>query len=340
MMKQLIDMLLRGEDLTSDEACQLMDTIMSGEATDAQIGCVLTALRMKGETTDEIAAFASVMREKSASFAPSVEGLVTDTCGTGGAKLKIFNVSTAGAFVAAGAGVPIAKHGNRSNTSPSGSADVLEALGAKIDVPPARAKELLEEIGFTFLFAPLFHPAMKHAIGPRRELGARTVFNILGPLTNPAGAAAQVMGVFSESLVRQLAPVLERLGTKNALVVHGVDGLCELSTTGRTVVGEFRGESGIDYYEVVPEDFGIERARPDELAALEPSEGADLVRSILEGQSGPHRDIVLLNAAAAIYVAEEASSIREGVTRAAESIDSGSAGRKLEEYIEATNKGG
>jgi anthranilate phosphoribosyltransferase len=328
-MKEHINKLVNGKDLTREEASAAMKTIMSGAATQAQIGSFLTALRLKGETIEEISEFASVMREFANSIHPRVKGTLVDTCGTGGDRLKTFNVSTIAAFVAAGADVPIAKHGNRSVTSKCGSADVLEALDVKIDITPKEVEKTIETVGIGFMFAPLFHSSMKHAIGPRREIGIRTVFNILGPLTNPANAPAQLLGVFDKSLTEKLAMVLNDLGSKRAIVVHGLDGLDEISNTGETQVSELK-EGKIETYIISPKDFGLKKAGAKDISGGDAEFNAELAKRILRGvEGGPRQDLVELNAAAAIYVGGKTDSIREGMDVARESIRSGLAYEKL-----------
>lgn len=334
-MQVAIGKLIERKELTEAEAGDAMKCIMSGQATQAQIGSFLTALRMKGETIAEISTFARVMREFAVRINPKVDGVLVDTCGTGGDKIKTFNVSTAAMFVAAAAGVTIAKHGNRSVTSKAGSADVIEALGARIDLPPPEVQRMIEMIGIGFMFAPLFHGAMKHAIGPRREMGARTVFNILGPLTNPAGAQAQLMGVYDAALTEKLAHVLGRLGCRRAMVVHGLDGLDEISTIGKTRISELS-DGEVKTYLVAPEDFGIKRVRPTDLAGGDADENAMILLKVLAGEEGPRRDIVLLNAAAAIVVSGKASGLHEGLALAARAIDSGRAYEKVVQFIKAT----
>jgi anthranilate phosphoribosyltransferase len=334
-IKLAIQKLVEFRDLEEDETREAMRYIMSGRATPAQIGSFLTAMRMKGETAGEIAALARTMREFGVRLNPRVDGLLVDTCGTGGDRIKTFNISTAAMFVAAGAGVTVAKHGNRSVTSSSGSADVMEALGVRIDLSPREVQRTIESIGVGFMFAPLFHRAMEHAMGPRRELGVRTVFNLLGPLTNPAGAQAQVVGVYSAELTELLARALAQLGCERAMVVHGLDGLDEISTVGRTQISELRG-GRVETYVVEPEDFGIDRADPEAIAGGSPDENALMLLEVLLGRKGPRRDIVALNAAAAIVVGDAAKDMREGLQVAEDSIDSGRAYEKLVQLIEAT----
>ena len=334
MIREAIAALVDGRSLTEAEAAAVMEEIMSGEATPAQFGAFVTALRLKGETVDEIAGMARVMREKARRV--HVEGVLLDTCGTGGDARGTFNVSTAAAFVAAGAGARVAKHGNRAMTSRCGSADVLEALGARIDLSPEQVKACLEETGVGFMFAPSFHPAMKFAAGPRREIGVRTVFNILGPLTNPAGAACQVLGVAEPSLAETMAQVLARLGSRRALVVHGRDGLDEMSISGPTLVCELV-EGCVRQYEVTPKEVGLALYEAASVAGGTPEENAAALREVLAGRPGPQRDIVLLNAAAGLVALERAAALAEGVTQAAEAIDSGAARERLERFVAVTN---
>ncbi len=327
--------LVERKDLTEAEAESAMKCLMSGEATPAQIASFLTALRMKGETIQEITAFARTMRSFASCIFPNVEGPLVDTCGTGGDKIKTFNISTAAMFVAAGAGVTIAKHGNRSVTSKAGSADIIEAFGARIDLPPEEVQRCIEDIGIGFMFAPRFHGAMKHATPVRREMGIRTVFNILGPLTNPAGAQSQVMGVYDAALTEKLAQVLKNLGSKQAMVVHGLDGLDEISTIGGTQISELL-KGDVRTYKVRPEDFGFKRATPEMIAGGDIAENVRTVLRVLRGEKGPKREIVLLNAAAAIFVGEKSRDIMEGIEVAANSIDSKLAYEKVVQLVEAT----
>ncbi len=334
MLKPVLRQLLTKESLTEPEAMNAMNCIMSGNATQSQIGGFLAALGYKGETTDEIIGFAKAMREKAAKVEHSLPYCI-DTCGTGGDGANTFNISTAATFVAAAAGAKIAKHGNRAMSSRSGSADVLEALGVAIDLTPALVGKCLEEVGIGFMFAQLFHQSMKHAASARKELGVKTVFNILGPLTNPASAQGQLLGIFDGSLTGTIAQALQGLGTERALVVHGCDGLDEITTTGPTKIAELRDGKITEYY-FDTRDLGIPRANPADLAGGDAAFNAELIRSILAGRSGPVRDIVLVNAAAALYVAKQVNTIAEGIERAKCVIDNGKAAEKLEELCEFT----
>jgi anthranilate phosphoribosyltransferase len=331
MIKEAIAALVSGRSLAADDAAQVMEEIMQGEATPAQFGAFVTALRLKGETVDEIVGLARTMRAKA--IPVITDGLVVDTCGTGGDGSHTFNISTTAAFVAAGAGLKVAKHGNRAMSSQCGSADVLEALGAKIDLNAEQVQKCLQEIGIGFMFAPAFHPAMKYAAVPRREIGIRTVFNILGPLTNPAGAKAQVLGVADESLVEKLALALQNLGCHHALVVHGEDGLDEITVSGKTRVCELKG-SHIVNYTIVPEDIGLTCANSDSLKGGSAQENAELLRNILSGVPGPQRDAVLMNTAAVLLAGDKVETLRRGVELAQKTIDSGYALNKLEQLIE------
>lgn len=324
---EALQALLRRESLTADAAAAVMTSIMQGEATPAQIAGLLTALRMKGETVEEIAGFARIMREKAIRITPRCAPLV-DTCGTGGAARKTFNVSTASALVVAAAGGFVAKHGNRAASSQSGSADVLEALGVHLLITPPQVQACIETVGIGFLFAQHFHPAMKYAAPVRRELGIRTLFNVLGPLTNPAGAPYQNMGVFDPERTETLARVLGMLGTQRAYVVHGLIGLDEWSTVGPTRVSELR-DGQVTTYEVTPAELGVQEATLEELAGGNAQENARCIAAILHGQAGAKRDLVLLNAAAALVVSGIAGDLRDGMQRAACAIDSGAALEKL-----------
>ena len=330
MIKEAIDTLVRGNSLTMEQAADVMKEIMDGEATPAQFGSFVTALRLKGETVEEIAGMARVMREKSVPV--SVSGPLVDTCGTGGDASKTFNISTTAAFVVAGAGLKVAKHGNRGMSSGCGSADVLDALGVKIELGAKEVEKCLEYVGIGFMFAPVFHPAMKYAAPSRREIGIRTVFNILGPMTNPAGAQSQLLGVFEESLVMKMAQVLCLLGCQHALVVHGEDGLDEITLGGKTTVCELKGEEISRYY-IDPEDFGFPRTGLSSLRGGPPQENADILRRVLRGEKGPYRDIVLVNAAATLVAGDLAKDLEKGVRLASEAIDSGRAMEKLEGLI-------
>jgi anthranilate phosphoribosyltransferase len=321
-------------DLTADEAGGIMDTIMEGKASQAQIGAFLTALNMKGETPEEIAAFATVMRKHAVSVRPCTGKPLVDTCGTGGDGTHTFNISTTAAFVAAGAGIPVVKHGNRSVSSTCGSADVLSALGVNLSVDPRAQAGIIEQVGIAFLFAPNHHPAMRYVMAARQELGCRTVFNILGPLTNPAGAGAQVLGVYQSGLTVTMVEVLRLLGIARAMVVYG-NGLDEITTTGDTMVSELS-DNQVRNYTISCETFGIPCAQLPDLAGGDAGTNARIVREILGGERGAGRDIVLMNAGAAIYVGGEASDLREGIARATVSIDSGCALDRLEALIEAT----
>jgi anthranilate phosphoribosyltransferase len=335
MIREAIDAIVnQGRSLSEEEAAAVMEEIMSGEATPAQLAAFLVALRLKGETMEEIAGMARVMRAK-ALRVPFEGASLLDTCGTGGDGMGTFNVSTAAAFVAAGAGAIVAKHGNRAMTSQCGSADVLEALGARIDLPPEGVAHCLREVGVGFMFAPAFHPAMRFAAGPRREIGVRSVFNILGPLTNPAGAKAQVLGVADPAIGEKMTQVLGRLGCRHALVVHGEDGLDEMTLGGPTLVYELK-EGDIRSYRVTPEEVGLHQASGQAVKGGSPQENAAAIRTVFGGEPGPLRDIVLLNSAAALVAADKVASLAEGVHLAAQAIDSGAAREKLDRFIEVT----
>jgi anthranilate phosphoribosyltransferase len=335
-MQTTLGRLLDGHDLTRDEAREAMNTIMSGDATPAQIGGFLVALRLKGETPDEIAGCAEAMRAHVLAVRPERDDLV-DTAGTGGDGGRTFNISTAAALVAAAAGAGVAKHGNRAVSSASGSADVLEALGFRLELPPERIARSIDELGFGFLFAPTHHPAMRHAAPVRKELAARTVFNVLGPLTNPAGARAQVVGVYSPDLVRTLADVLARLGASRAFVVHGAEGIDELSPAGPNLVCEVVG-GDVREREIDPLELGVPRCAPEELRGGSPEENADAIRQVFAGANGGRRDAILLNAAGAIAAGGHAPDLREGIGYAREAVDSGAAGERLEALIAYTQE--
>jgi anthranilate phosphoribosyltransferase len=350
MFKEMINRLVNGEDLTEGQMVDAMETIMGGEATHSQMAAFLTALRMKGETVAEIAGAARVMRERATPMTLGVEVVdidreeinveretMVDTCGTGGDSTNTFNISTATAFVLAGAGLTVAKHGNRSVSSLCGSADVLEALGVNLEVTTEVVQSCISKVGIGFMFAPLFHSAMKHVAPVRREMGIRTVFNILGPLANPAGARRQVLGVYKRELVPVMAEVLGRLGAVRAMVVHGGDGLDEITITGPTFVAELNA-GVVTEYEVSPEQFGIPVSTLEDIKGGDAGENADIIRKVLGGEPGPCRDVVLLNAAAALYVAERTPDIKGGLVLAAEAIDNGSSRAKLTALVEATNR--
>ena len=322
-------------DLGSDEMEMVMRSIMTGQATPAQIGGLLVGLRMKGETVDEIAAAARVMRELATAVDVSGPYLV-DTCGTGGDGASTFNISTASAIVTAAAGGRVAKHGNRSVSSSSGSADVLEAAGVKLDLDPAQVAACIDQVGVGFLFAPQHHSAMKHAIGPRKEMRVRTLFNLLGPLTNPAGAPNQVLGVFSQDWVEPLAQVLKQLGSQHVLVVHAEDGLDEISIAAPTRVAELR-DGAISTYTVTPEEFGMQRASLDAIVVADAAQSLAMIGAVFDDQPGPARDIVCLNAGAAIYAAGLTASLQQGVELASEVIASGKAKKTLASLIEVSN---
>ena len=330
MIKDAIRKVVEREDLTEVEAADVMREIMDGEATPAQISSLITALRMKGETVDEVTGFARIMREKSIKIpTKSKTTALIDTCGTGGDRMNTFNISTTAAFVVAGAGVAVAKHGNRAMSSKCGSADVLEALGVNITLSPEQVGRCIDEVGIGFMFAPAHHPSMKHAVVPRKEIGIRTVFNILGPLTNPAGAKRQLIGVFEPHLTELMAGALLKLGSEKAIVAHGLDGIDELSTVGRTKVTELTAGK-LKTYEMTAGDVGLPTAKPEDLSQGEdPAASARILEEILSGKTGPGRDIVLLNAGAALSVAGKAGSVREGIDLAATSIDTGKAADAL-----------
>ena len=335
------------ESLSREEARVVMAEVLAGKCTDSQIAALLVALHMKGETVEEIVGFAEAIRAAAAPLqlhpgsALDVSGTgrdaLVDTCGTGGDASGTFNISTATAFVVAGAGVRVAKHGNRSVTSKCGSADVMEALGVNIGIPSARVAECLQEVGIAFLFAPAMHSAMKHVQTARRELRLRTVFNLLGPLTNPAGASAQVVGVYSVELVEKLAEALSMLGLHRALVVHGLDGLDEITITGPTRVAEVR-EGNVRSYEVTPEEFGMQRAAIETIAGGDAAANATIIREVLAGKKSPRRDVVLLNAAAALVAAGRANHLADALPIAVKSIDSAAAAGKLEALLRFTTR--
>lgn len=338
MIRECIQKIVDGNNLSSEESEKVMNEIMSGSASNAQIAAFLTALRLKGETVEELSAFAKVMRENCIQIHPNVNGRLVDTCGTGGDKIKTFNISTAAAFVVAGAGIAIAKHGNRSVTSRSGSADVLEKLGVNLNMEPKTVENAVEQIGIGFLFAPVFHPAMKYAAAPRKEIGIRTVFNLLGPLTNPANATAQLLGVYDAKLTAPLAYALKRLGCMDAMVSHGLDGLDEISTLGKTIISRLK-DGEVTKMETSPKDFGVKQARIEDLKGGTPEENAEVLFKILSGnisKNDPKKEIVLVNAAAGVIVGGKAEGFREGIEVARKSIDSGAAYKKLKMLIQAS----
>lgn len=350
MIREAIDKAVRHIDLTEREMREAFDQIMSGKATPSQIGAFITALRMKGETVDEITGAAKVMREKSLHIkvGRSIvdidrddinidEETILDTCGTGGTGTNTFNISTTVAFVAAGAGLKVAKHGNRSASSQCGSADVLESLGVKLDVGPEITQRCIREIGIGFMFAPLFHNAMKYAIAPRKEIGIRTIFNLLGPLSNPAGATSHVLGVYEPELTDVIARVLRNLGSKRAFVVHGMDTLDEITITGKTKISELKSGKIKNYY-ITPEKFGIKKASLADIRGGDAKDNAGIVLSVLKGERGPRRDVVLLNSGAALVAGLKAKDMKSGIRLSEDIIDSGKALEKLNSLIELTNR--
>ncbi len=338
MIREAIAEIVDGTDLNREEMIACMGEIMTGQATEAQIASFITALRLKGETVEEITGAAMVMREKAVKIEIDSTGMLIDTCGTGGSGTDAFNISTASAFVVSGAGLKVAKHGNRGVSSQCGSADVLRALGVNIDIAPEKVKECIERIDIGFLYAPSFHGAMKYAIGPRREIGIRTIFNILGPLTNPAGANCQVVGVYDGQYTELMADVLNNLGSKRAFVVHGEDGLDEVTITGKTKVSELRQKKVTTFY-ITPQDFGIKTRGLDEIrAARGPDDNVRIIKDVLDGKKGPQQDVVLLNASLALVAGGAASDFKDGIEIARKSIESGKAKEKLEELIAFTNR--
>ena len=341
-IKEAIQEVIKGNSLSEDEMAGVFEQIMSGGATDAQIGSFLTALRLKGETVEEITGAARIMRKKATKLKVKTavninEETVIDTCGTGGSGTNTFNVSTISAFVVAGCGAKVAKHGNRSVSSQCGSADVLKELGVNIDLSPEKVADCVKKIGIGFLYAPLYHGAMKYAIGPRREIGIRTIFNVLGPLTNPAGADSQIIGVYDESLTEVIARVLKNLGTRRAFVVHGLDGLDEITVTSGTKVSELR-DNKIQTYCIKPEDFGIPRSTLNDIRGKDAKVNAEIALNVLSGEKGPKRDIVLLNSAAALTAASKTDDIQAGIKIAEESIDSQQAINKLNQLKKVSNE--
>jgi anthranilate phosphoribosyltransferase len=338
MIKEAIAQVVEGEDLSMEETAGVMSEIMSGEATPAQIASFITAMRMKGETALEIAGCARTMRDNALHVNPKRTDVV-DTCGTGGDSSGTFNISTTVAFVAAGAGLGVAKHGNRSITSQCGSADLMEALGVKIELTPEQVAQCVDEVGIGFCFAPAFHPAMKYATPVRQELGLRTLFNILGPLANPARARRQLIGIYSADLTETLAEVLRAMESEQAFVVHGADGLDELSTTGKNKVSELR-DGSIKTYQIDPAELGLGKSKLTDLLGGTLEENAEITRSILAGKQGPKRDVVLLNAAAVLVVGGKANDLAEAVPMAAEAIDSGKSLRKIDELVKMSQSFG
>jgi len=350
MIREAIRRIVEGNDLKRSEAKEVMAEIMGGAATPAQIASFITGLRIKGETIEEITGCAEAMREKALNLKIKRDSIVNidreeinidaetilDTCGTGGDGTNTFNISTTTAFVVSGAGVTVAKHGNRSVSSQCGSADVVQALGVNIDLPPEKVKRCVERVGIGFMFAPLFHSAMKYAIGPRREIGIRTIFNVLGPLTNPASANVQVLGVYKPELTEVMAQVLKNLGTKAAMVVHGKGSYDEITITGETRISELR-NGRIKTYSIKPEDFGMKNAGIRSIKGGDAANNAGIIIDILNGKKGAKRNVVLLNASAALVVAGRAKNIKEGIILAEKSIDSGSALRKLDLLISESN---
>lgn len=335
MIREAIEKVVRGIDLSEGEMRAAFGEIMSGYATNAQIGAFVTGLRIKGETVREITGAAKVMREKSIHIDAGKD--LIDTCGTGGSGTNTFNISTTVAFVVAGCGLKVAKHGNRGVSSQCGSADVLEALGVKLDVGADLVQRCILEIGIGFLYAPLFHDAMKYAVTPRKEIGIRTIFNILGPLSNPADATSQVVGVYDGRLTETLARVLKNLGTKRAFVVYGMDTLDEITITGKTKVSELKGGKIRTYY-ITPEQFGLKRSGLTDIEGGNAKENSEIILSVLKGERSPRRDVVLLNAAAALVCGSRAKNFKEGVKQASASIDKGHALEKLLRLIELTNR--
>ena len=335
-ISEAIKAVISRQNLNESEMHDVMNSIMTGQTTDAQIGAFLVGLSMKGETIEEITASAKVMRALATSVELSSNDYLVDTCGTGGDGLGLFNISTASAFVVAAAGGKVAKHGNRSISSKSGSADVLEAAGINLNISPELISQCIEEIGLGFMFAPAHHSAMKHAIGPRKELAVRTIFNVLGPLTNPAKAPNQIMGVYDKSLVEPIANVLKGLNSRHVMVVHSEDGLDEFSIANTTYVAELK-DNNISTYTVHPGDFGLEEGNLDSIKAENAEQSLALINEAFSGKKGVARDIIALNAGAAIYVSGLVSSFDEGVTRANQILSDGSAQDKLDAYILASN---
>lgn len=336
MNKEILNKIVTGESLNEEEAYETMNEIMQGITTPAQIASFLTALRVKGETVEEITGCARAMRENAVSLKETYP-LAVDTCGTGGDTKGTFNISTVAAFVVAGTGIMVAKHGNRGVSSKSGSADVLEALGININLTPSQVEECLQKLGIAFFFAPVFHPAMKHAIGPRREIGFRTIFNLLGPLTNPAGVKRQILGVYDPDITELITGVLKRLGAQNAMVVCGEGGIDEISITGFTKITQIKNREITTYY-IKPEDLGLCRYELKDIKGGDAKVNAEITLNILRGKDGPQRLMVIVNAAAALVVGGIAKDMRDGIEIAAETIDSGAALKKLEGLREYTKR--
>ncbi|MCU6708349.1 anthranilate phosphoribosyltransferase [Paenibacillus sp. J5C_2022] len=336
-MQNALGKIMSGSNLTRGEAAYVMSLIMNGEATNAQIGGIAAALRMKGESREEITGFAEAMRTFSSRVQTEQSGLL-DTCGTGGSGIHKFNISTASSIIASASGIRVAKHGNRAMSGKAGSADVLEALGVQISLSPEQAAACLDRIGLCFMFAQIYHPSLRHAAAPRRELGVRTIFNMLGPLTNPAGADRQLLGLYDRSRTETIAEVLRELGLKRAMVVSSHDGLDEISLSAPTQISELNG-GAVTTYDVTPEELGLKRSPISEVSGGDPAKNADIIRAIFRGEeTGAYRDIVLANAGACIYIGGGASSLTEGVDLAASTIDSGAASAKLQQLIEMTGE--
>ncbi|MBB6674133.1 anthranilate phosphoribosyltransferase [Cohnella nanjingensis] len=338
-MPQALSKLMGGHDLLREEAFAVMSLIMKGEATPAQIGGIVVALRLKGETVDEITGFAEAMRSFSSSQVRTANEDLLDTCGTGGSGIHKFNISTSSAIIAAAAGVRVAKHGNRAMSGKAGSADVLEALGVNIQLTADQASECLDRTGICFMFAQLYHPALKHAAAPRKELGVRTIFNMLGPLANPANADRQLMGLYDRTRTATVAQVLSRLGLRRAMVVGSHDGLDEISISAPTQISELR-DGVVTTYDVTPEALGLATVALGEVQGGDAAENAAIIRRVLSGEKSAYRDVVLANAGACIYVAGRAETLADGVKRAAETIDSGAAQDKLQQWIATTGEVG
>lgn len=334
MIQDAIEAVVSGDDLTLENASEVMEQIMSGGVTPAQFGAFVTALQIKGESVNEIAGMAKVMHTKSIQV--HINGPLVDTCGTGGDGSNSFNISTAAGIVAAGAGIKIAKHGNRAMSGSCGSADILESLGVKIDLGPEGVQKCLDKTGFGFMFAQVFHPSMKFAAGPRKEIGIRTIFNILGPLTNPAAAKSQILGVANKQIGSKIANSLNKLGRNHALVVHGLNGLDEISISDSSMIWELKNKT-ISEYLITPEDLGLKRAHHKHLKIKSTDESVSKFNEVIDGINGPARDVVLMNAAAALLVGARVSNLKEGVFVAAESIDNGSAKQTIRKLIEVSN---